>query len=69
VPKVVVEREAVVGRRITAVVQARSAFAPAPGQERRLGADGKLIPSRYWYAIGRDEALEKTLAKSVQDKL
>ena len=75
-PKVLVERYSVVEHRITSASQYRDIFAltreEALREEDRqrnplLQQEG--IPSSYWYAIGRDEALEKTLATAIAGKV
>jgi len=72
-PKVLVERQSKAERRITSSAQYRSvlltnssAQAPASGAARALDPDG---PDVYWYAISRDAALEKELARRIESRL
>lgn len=65
-PKVLVERLSLNGKRITAVVDYGSAFAPQP-TEPNTGPGDPVPPNMYWYAIGRDTALEKVLAEDIAD--
>jgi hypothetical protein len=70
VPKVVVERYAQTERRITSVTQYRESFSTEEGvlgsRERDKGVN---IPVTYWYAIGRDAALERELAEGIRARL
>ena len=70
VPKVVVERYAQTERRITSVTQYRESFSTEEGmfgsRERDKGVN---IPVNYWYAIGRDAALERDLAAGIRGRL
>ena len=70
VPKVVIERYSSSERRITSVTQYRESFSIEPGmmgsRERDRGID---IPITYWYATGRDEALERELAAAIRGRL
>jgi hypothetical protein len=74
-PKVLVERQAVVERRITSVVLYRGAVTggPSGGGDAPRGTkeadQGIMIPARYWYAIGRDPALEKSLGEVIREQL
>ena len=70
-PKVVVERYAQSERRVTSVARYTEVFAWDPSQQGsrehdRLGAD---LPPAYWYAIGRDEPLERQIAEDVRRDL
>jgi hypothetical protein len=66
-PRVLVERLSQLQRRITSASEYTLVFT-APGAN--LTTDqGVILPARYWYAIGRDEAMEKDLADSVRDKV
>src|SRR5690606_34268909 len=64
-PKVVVERRAVPERRVTDASRYRAAVAGTP-TARRTDAEGDPLPAHYWYALGRDQALEQALAKDIQ---
>lgn len=70
-PKVVVERFAQVERRVTSVARYSEVFSLDPAEQGsrerdRLGAN---LPPSYWYAMGRDEALEKKIVNAVRRKL
>jgi hypothetical protein len=70
-PKVIVERYAQSERRITSVARYTEVFALDPAQQGnrehdRLGAD---LPAAYWYALGRDEPLERQIAADVKRDL
>jgi hypothetical protein len=68
-PKVLVERYTDAERRLTAITEYHSAFtSPRPTEDTDVGAPAEL-PPEYWYVIGRDEALERDLAKSIQHRL
>jgi len=70
VPKVVVERFSFAERRITSVARFAEMFTverTEGGRERdRYGGD---LPDMYWYATGRDHALEQHLAAAVRADL
>jgi len=66
-PKVLVERLAQLQRRITSASEYTLVFT-APGANVTTD-QGVIIAARYWYAIGRDEAMERDLANSVRDKV
>lgn len=69
-PKVLVERDSLIGRRITSVDQYQNAFSiQAQDVARETEKSGTDIPPEYWYPIGRDKALEKQIAQSVRDRL
>jgi hypothetical protein len=68
-PKVLVEKYALVSRRITSETQYRYAFTPVgPGSTYQINEDLQ-VPVSYWYAIGRDTALEKKMADTIQHKV
>lgn len=67
-PKVVVERFSLAERRITSVTQYRTIVQGATEPDR-LGPDGQRIANSYWYAIGRDTALEQTLADEIHGRI
>jgi hypothetical protein len=74
VPKVLVQRHTVAEQWITSVVMYRGAFRrarrPADRPQGTRESDvGVHLPARYWYATGRDEALEAALARSIQNRL
>jgi hypothetical protein len=68
-PKVLVEKLSLVQRRITSEAQYRYVFSPLSNDATYTTAAGTTVPTRYWFAIGRDEALEKQLADAVARKL
>lgn len=73
-PKALVERYAQAERRVTSVVLYRSAFRSGRITEEtpfgtRETDRGINLPRKYWYAVGRDEALERRLAAELERKL
>lgn len=70
-PRVLVERYAQAEVRVTSVVLYRSVFrlgrttdlTPYGTKETDRGI---FLPNRYWYAVGRDHALEQALADEIQ---
>jgi hypothetical protein len=70
-PKVVVERYSMLEKRITSVSQYRDVFSLTT-RDLRLDAekeDEDQVASEFWYAIGRDSALERSLADSIRRHL
>jgi hypothetical protein len=74
-PKIVVERQSVMERRITSVVlyrvlfsQPREAMTSGPPGSREADA-GITLPAKYWYPVRRDAEFEQVIAKAVQKKL
>ena len=68
-PKVLVERETIVERRLTSAVQFRSAFSgPAAESKASVEAESDL-PPRYWTPIARDTALEEQIADAVRKRM
>jgi len=70
-PKVVVERYEQAERRVTSVARYTEVLGVDPAQQGtrerdRLGAD---LPVAYWYALGRDEPLERQIADDVRRDL
>ena len=70
-PKVIVERYAQAERRVTSVARYTEVLGVDPLQEGsrardRLGAD---LPAAYWYALGRDEPLERQIMEDVRRDL
>jgi hypothetical protein len=66
-PRVVVERFTSVEKRITSTEQYRDVFSLTQ-QDLELSAeqqDQAQIAPQYWYAVGRDHALERQLASTV----
>lgn len=69
-PKVLVERDSLVERRITSVDQYQNAFSvQAQDVMRETEKSGADIPAEYWYPIERDTVLESQIARSIRDKL
>jgi len=73
-PKVLVERQSVAEQRVTSVVSYQSAYRrPLRVRDRPTGTresdEGVLLPSRYWYPIGRDQSLESALIDALKKKL
>jgi len=67
--KVLVEQMAHPERRLTMAPQFTGAFAAIAETPSRTTEQGVEVPNRYWYALGRDPAMEKQLANSVRNKL
>ena len=68
-PKVLVERETILERRITSASQYRTAFSgPAVGSRTSLDLETE-IPIVYWTPIGRDTEMEIHIAAAVTRKL
>jgi hypothetical protein len=67
-PKVLVERFVSSERRLTAIDEYHTAFS-GPRPTGDVVADQTSAPSDYWYAIGRDPALERDLAESIKQRL
>jgi len=68
-PKVLMETSAHPERRITSQAQYSSAFSSIAETPTVLNDQGVAVPTRYWYAVGRDDAMEQELANSVREKL
>jgi hypothetical protein len=68
-PKVLIEQSSHPERRLSSVSQFTGAFIVAAEAPTRVTDEGVTVPNRYWYATGRDEAMEKELADSVRSKL
>jgi len=68
-PKVVVERYAMPERRITSVDQYLEAFSTLHAAQSALTDEGEAVRVEYWYAVGRDAALERALADSIRGKV
>jgi hypothetical protein len=69
-PRVLMERETILERRITSSIQYRTAFAgpPAPSREA-VEAETEALPIIYWTPIGRDTAMERQIADEVRRRL
>jgi hypothetical protein len=74
-PKVLIEREAILERRVTAVSQYRTAFSGPGGKVQSRQAVNLEpetygeVPVKYWYPTGRDEVMEKQVAGRLQKEL
>jgi hypothetical protein len=72
-PRVLVERFAQSERPITASVYLRQAFRTDRSRRRATGTRetdvGVFLPRQYWYATGRDVALEQEVAKNLGHRL
>lgn len=66
-PKVIVERLSLGERRITSAMEYRGTL--GPGREQQFGPANPRGPTRYWYAIGRDEELERALAQRISGRV
>jgi hypothetical protein len=74
VPRVIVQRQTISEKRITAVVDYTSLFNSTRDiddqQKGTLESDlNFIIPPRYWYVLGRDPAFEKVLADDVRKQM
>lgn len=76
-PKVLIERYSVIEHRVTFSAQYQEIFALTREEQRnqRLQAldpaafAEEPIPAAFWYAIGRDEGLERRLAEEAEDRV
>lgn len=68
-PKVLVEKFSHPERRLSNPSQYSEAFTPLAETNTRLTEEGATVANRYWYALGRDEAMERELANSVREKI
>lgn len=72
-PKVLIERQTVQERRITSVALYKGAFSTQSPRDVPTGTkesdEGFMIPAKFWYAIGRDPALETKLAHVISARL
>ena len=69
-PKVLVERYSTIERRITSVAQYHEIFSlRVVDVTAEIEQSGMSFPAEYWYAIGRDHALEKQLAQSARARI
>jgi len=74
-PKVLVEREAILERRVTDVSEYRLAFSGpgvriVPREAVHLDPDTyQDVPIKYWYPIGRDTEMERQVARRLERKL
>lgn len=68
-PKVVVERYVSSERRLTSIEQYTEAFSATRVEATSDESNASNIPTDYWYAVGRDNALEKRLAGAIAEKI
>jgi hypothetical protein len=68
-PKVLIEQSSHPERRLSSVSQFTGAFIVPAETPTRITEEGITVPNRYWYATGRDQAMEKELVDSVRSKL
>lgn len=73
-PRVIVERQTITEKRITAVVNYTGIFNnprdPNDQQQGTLESDQNfMLPPRYWYILGRDPAFEKVMAEEIRRRL
>jgi len=68
-PKVLIEQSSHPERRITTYTQFTAAFASTPDPPTRVTDEGTVVGNSYWYALGRDDAMERELVYSVKEKL
>jgi hypothetical protein len=68
-PKVLVERFASAERRLTAITEYHTAFSSPRAYGSAENDQGIVLPTDYWYATGRDNALERDLAAAIQRRL
>ena len=66
-PKVFVERLSLAERRITSAMEYRGTL--GPGRQQQFGPAAPAGPAKYWYAVGRDEELERTLAQRISSRV
>ena len=69
-PKVITERFSLAERRITSVARFAETFTTERVEgDRNRDRAGADLPDQYWYATGRDYALERHLAEAVRNDL
>jgi hypothetical protein len=68
-PKVLVERDSLIERRITSVYQYQEVFAIQQIDVQRQIEHGTDIPAEYWYPVARDTNLELQLADLARQRL
>jgi hypothetical protein len=67
-PKVLVERFSAEEHRVTAALNVNEIYSK-PISEVERASEGKNWPSQYWYAIGRDKALESKLGEAIRKRM
>ncbi len=68
-PHVIVERYSAAERRITSAMSYRSAFRKTESTGTREADRGVVLQARYWYRIGNDPALERSLANAIRRRI
>lgn len=68
-PRVLIEQQARVGRRVTAVVGFRGFTTIDQSSLVAITEEGAQAPPTYWYAIGRDHNLEIALGNALVNAL
>ncbi|HEY1685449.1 MAG TPA: hypothetical protein VGG19_11845 [Tepidisphaeraceae bacterium] len=68
-PRVVLERHSQHMHRVTIAARYQDVFTNNPVQAQDYSIDQPNVPADYWYATGRDYALERDLAKEMQHRL
>jgi hypothetical protein len=68
-PRVLVERCASAERRLTAITEYHTAFSGPRPFGSAENDQGIVLPTDYWYATGRDNALERDLAAAINRQL
>ncbi len=69
IPHVLVERYSSAERRITSASLYRNAFRRTTATGTRESDRGIELPTRYWYSVGNDAALERNIAEAVRRKV
>jgi hypothetical protein len=69
VPRVVLERHATREHRVTIAARYQDVFLVSPEQNLDYSIDQPDISHDYWYATGRDYALERDLAHEIAHRL
>jgi hypothetical protein len=68
-PKVLIEHHALAERRITSVTEYLDVFATQRPLDEEYTEEGVLLVPDYWYAVGRDYALERELAAQLRAQM
>jgi hypothetical protein len=68
-PKVVLERHAQRENRVTAAVNYGNVFTPRASESLDYSIDEPVTSGDYWYATGRDPALERDLAREIDHRV
>jgi hypothetical protein len=68
-PKVLIERHSLAERRITSVTEYLDVFAADRPLDQTMTEEGVPLVADYWYAVGRDYAMERKLSNQLQGSL